>query len=91
MELVTLLSVLTQVRQWLEYIKPKHSDRDNKSDEALVKFDQALEALYTAINETKIYIASIEKKAMAGLEPGTSVETEAELSRLWTKAALRMS
>ena len=84
-----IFSALTQAKQWLEFIKSGNRIRDEK-------YDLALEALYTALNETKIYIGSIERKRahtdQNSLEsaPIGSEETEAQLSRLWTKAALKI-
>ena len=59
-------------------------------------YQEALEALYTALNETRIYIGLLDRSKF-GLDQGEdltaprrSIETEARLSQLWTHASLKL-
>ncbi len=82
-ELVSLLSLLNQIKQWLEFARAS----DEKKD---AQYEAGIEALYTALGETKIYIGSIRQKEKLGHQIVKNPETEAQLSRLWMKASLEI-
>ena len=75
----TLLRAMPPLKEWFEAISSHKKRRDEEHEEAI-------EALYTALNETRIYIGRINR---AG-ESHRDEDTEAKLSRLWTKASRKL-
>jgi hypothetical protein len=78
MELVTILGAITPLKGLLEFINNKRATGSAQHEEALV-------ALYTALNETKIYIGELEQNPNA-----RNHETEKTLFRLWTVASTKI-
>jgi ATP-dependent protease HslVU (ClpYQ) peptidase subunit len=84
-----IMSVVNQARQWLEFSNTNDRHRDEE-------YEEALGALYTALNETRIYIGSLERHRLAANRgivqagSGRNLETEAKLSRLWTAASVKL-
>jgi len=89
LDLSTILAALTQIRQWFESLRTHNTYRDER-------YQEALGSLYTALNETRIYIGWLDRgrygKALSVNNPPAqrNEETEAKLSRLWTTAALKL-
>lgn len=88
-DLNTLLGIFTQLRQWLEFTKAsgKETDKD---------YQEALTALYNALNETRIYLGSLERNSLSAksdllqIPSARNIDTEARLSKLWTAAAIKL-
>lgn len=59
----------------LEYFRDERHRREDHADEALM-------AIYMAANETKLYIQEVQRTGKS------KQKREAELSRLWTRAAI---
>jgi hypothetical protein len=78
MELVTILGAITPLKSLLEFISTKRATDSAQHEEALV-------ALYTALNETRIYIGELKQNTNA-----RNRETEKTLSRLWTVASTKI-
>jgi hypothetical protein len=82
MEYSWLLTLLIEAKKWIDLVSQRGGEQKLQSES---DYQDAVTALYTALNETQIYIASMQKKDAEHNE-----EIEANLSRLWTAAALKV-
>lgn len=91
MDYTGLATTLIQVRKWLGHLSLRAGQEKRQSEK---DYEDALSALYTALNETQIYIGSLRKKRRPEGVPIVgfirNAKTEAKLSRLWTKAAVKI-
>jgi hypothetical protein len=88
-DLSVIIGAATPIREWFELIRTGRKQKSQKDEEALA-------ALLLALNETRIYIGSLDRHRM-GLNLSTNgpthsrdERTEAMLSRLWTTASLKL-
>ena len=81
-ELEAVPQIIESMRQWFTSLRTASRLQDEGQ---MRRHREALEAILTALNETRIYLGSREQQ-------GASVERdearEAELSRLWTRCAI---
>lgn len=77
MDLTWLAEMLLNVRKWLGYLSERRSTKKRLSEK---DYEDALTALYTALNETQIYIGTKQRNQ----------KREGALSRLWTAAAVKI-
>ena len=87
MDLTILLPILSHVREWLNLLQR------NKGQNSL-REEEALTALYMAVNETRIYMGSF-GGYMIGVasrkdRKKRDRETEEKLARLWTAASIKL-
>jgi hypothetical protein len=73
-EAATLISIFSQVREWLGMLNAR--DVRDKAD-----YKAALKSIYVAAFETKAYLASTDSRKS---------DTELKLSRLWSEAAVEL-
>jgi hypothetical protein len=78
MELATIIGAITPLKSLLDFISS-----NKEKDEA--RYEDALVTLYTALNETRIYIGELEQD-----KGRRNRDTEGKLSRLWTVAATKI-
>lgn len=86
MEITSITSLLSPLKEWFTAISAERVRREER-------YQEALTALYLALNETRIYLGSLERKWQAdekSTEERRNYETEAKLSRLWTAASLKL-
>jgi hypothetical protein len=89
MQFTTIFAALALAKEWIEFIRSGSSVKNEK-------YERALEAVWEALNETKIYIGSIERRmanpdhSPTDPERARKDEAEAQLSRLWKNAALKI-
>jgi hypothetical protein len=88
-DLSAIMGAATPVREWFELIRTGRKQKSQKDEEALA-------ALLLALNETRIYIGSLDRHRL-GIDLDTNEptrsrdeQTEAMLSRLWTTASLKL-
>lgn len=76
-ELTQLVSVFQHIISWLKLANDeKQKDRED--------YKKALLSVYLAANETKLYVATLKRRKKA------DIKRQAELSRLWTQAAVEI-
>ena len=84
MELAAIIGSLTPLKQWFDFLRTKH-------EKGRERYQEALEAVYTALNETRIYLGSLDSKSLLNTANlSRNKEKEANLSRLWTQASTKM-
>lgn len=69
------MTIIEGLKTLLEYFRDERHRREDRADEVLL-------AIYTAVNETKLYIQDVQRTGKS------KPEREADLSRLWTRAAV---
>ena len=86
-ELQAIIGIADSLRAWFEALRGQH--RAKREDEKA-----ALRALYTALNETRIYLGIISRPSFSRIEGSQRAErneeTEARISRLWTEASVSL-
>lgn len=86
-DLQTLVSLVPSILDWFK--TSKTNNRQYNED-----YEAALAAFYVALSETRIYIGSLDKRIAVASDDAHSKprdrEAEANLSRLWTQASIRL-
>lgn len=86
-ELQAIIGIVNLLHGWFGTLSDKQ--RVRHEDEKT-----ALRSLYTAINETRIYIGRLSRSSVSRIERNQSVErneeVEARISRLWTEASVSL-
>lgn len=84
MELQALLALAPAIREWFESLRDAGREHGTTRTEAIT-------ALYTALNETRIYLGTLAAAQETSSNPlPRDRETEANLSRLWTSASIKL-
>jgi len=85
MEFTWLFAALPEFRNWFTFLYNERKE-GQKVD---AREEEAVAALYLALNETQIYIGSMQRKEAESHGVIRDYEVEAKLSRLWTDASLK--
>jgi hypothetical protein len=84
MELAALVQAATAAKEWFQSLRTRNREERER-------YTTALRALYTALNETQIYVGRLARPAYGGgPRAERNIETEEKLSRLWTEASIQL-